>query len=373
MISFEHAAPTRIVFGSGSVDHVGIEAVPLGSRALIVCGRRAMRSSGVLDRVRSSLQERGVSSWVYDDVSTDPKSREVDDACEAARRYCVEVIIGLGGGSALDAAKAAGVAVTYESVCEIIGKTLPSTPGALPVVAIPTTTGSGAEVTRGAIITDVERAFKSGIRGPDIFPRVALVDPDLAQTMPAQVAAATAFDALTHAIEPYVARKANPLTDALCETALRLLGENVRSVATGCVGPNERAAMAFAALLGGLTVANASTCLPHRLQQAMGAAPHVSLSHGRGLAGLYRVWIDHAYPYAHTKFDRIAYLLGEDSIHDAIARILDELDLAKPLRAGGLVEEDIDACVAAVSGNVENDPIGQIGPNLMRTIYSEAL
>lgn len=213
---FELLAPTRIVFGRGTLVQVGGHARAHGTRALVVCGQSAMRRHGVLDRLLGSLRAAGVESVVHDDISADPKSDEVDLALATLRRRSCQVVVGLGGGSALDAAKALGVAADYESVREIIGVTLPPSPRAVPVLAVPTTAGSGAEVTRGAIVTDVVRHFKSGIRGDDVFPRVAIIDPSLVATMPPAVAAETGFDALTHAIETYVARKASPLTRILC-------------------------------------------------------------------------------------------------------------------------------------------------------------
>lgn len=371
--SFEHLTPTRIIFGSSSVDRAGDLAGQLGSHALLVCGQRAMRAYGVLDRVSMRLKAEGLMVTVYDGVSSDPRSDEVDEVVGISRERSCDVLVGLGGGSALDAAKAASVAMDCESVSEIVGKTLAPADSSLPVLAIPTTAGSGAEVTKGAIITDVERSFKSGIRGEDVFPRIAIIDPDLTATMPPEVAAETAFDALTHAIEPYVARKANPLSEVMSETATRLLGRQLPHVASGELDPEQRAALSFAALLGGLTVATASTCLPHRLQQAMGAVPNLNLSHGRGLAAVYRAWLEHAYPYAFTKFDHLGKLLGDEDIHTAIERIQTELDLTARLGDLDFGEAEIDSCMNGISGNVDNDPIDEIEPSLMRAIYDASL
>jgi len=370
---FEHLTPTQIIFGSGSVERAGDLAGQLGSRALIVCGRKAMRAHGILDRVSARLKAGGLTVTIYDGVSPDPKSDEVDEVTRIARERSCDVLIGLGGGSALDAAKAASVALDCESVGEIVGKTLAPSESSLPVLAIPTTAGSGAEVTKGAIVTDVDRSFKSGIRGNDVFPRIAIIDPDLTVTMPPEVAAETAFDALTHAIETYAARKANPLSEVMSETAIRLLGLGLPRVATGELHSEDRAALSFASLLGGLTVATASTCLPHRLQQAMGAVPTITLSHGRGLATVYRAWLAQAYPYASPKFDRIGQLLGDEDIHAAIERILAELELTASLGELGFGEVEIDACMDGISGNVDNDPINNIDSGLMRGVYDASM
>lgn len=366
--------PTRIVYGRGRLDELGALAAPLGSSALIVCGRTAMRRLGILERATRSLEEAGVEPHVHDDVSANPRSDEVDRAVELARREGCELVIGLGGGSALDAAKAAAVGVGHESVREIIGKTLPPSESALPVVAVPTTAGTGSEVSKGSIVIDVVRGFKSGIRGDDVFPKIALVDPELPATMPREVAVETGFDALTHAIESYVARKANPLTDVLAERSIGLLGRRLREVAAGSPNGDGRVwnDMCLAALIGGLNVATASTCLPHRLQQAMGSTMRVEAPHARGLAIVYPAWLRAAYPYASERFDRVAELLGGGSVHDAVGGLLDDTGMRASLRDVGYSRDELDEFIGNVSGNVENDPIDGVDEGVMRSIYEEA-
>lgn len=244
--------------------------------------------------------------------------------------------------------------------------------GRLPVITVPTTAGSGAEVTKGAIITDAKTHRKAGIRGPGVFPTVALIDPDLTATMPEAVAAETGFDALTHAVEGFVARQSSPLTDLLAQEAIRLLGANLHHVASGRPNAARRAAMSYAALLGGLVVANASTCLPHRLQQAMGAVGRVRLAHGRGLAALYPAWLERAYPHASERFDRVAELLGGADVGEAVDDLLDRLGLRMPLETAGFVHDDLATLVGAVEGNLENDPIDDVGDKVIRELYLEA-
>jgi alcohol dehydrogenase class IV len=332
-----------------------------------------MRRHGVLDRLLDSLRAADVRATVYDQVSPDPKSDEVDAALELATRDSCRSVIGLGGGSALDAAKAVAVAVGHESVRELIGQTLEPSSSSLPVIAIPTTAGSGAEVTKGSIITDSVRNFKSGIRGDDVFPAVALVDPELTETMPAPVAAETGFDALTHAIEGYVARRAGPISQVLSETAVTLIAANLRDAANGAVDPEVRDRMSLAAVYGGLNVATASTCLPHRLQQAMGSVTRVHVPHGRGLATLYPAWLRRAFPSAPDRFDRLAELLGASSIDEGVGELRESLGLDKSLGDWGYTSEDIGTFMDNVSGNVDNDPIDGIDRDLMRAIYEDSL
>jgi alcohol dehydrogenase len=192
--------------------------------------------------------------------------------------------------------------------------------------------------------------------------------------MPPEVAVETGFDALTHAIESYVARRANPLTDVLAERAIGLVGTRLRQVAGGDVNGDGRVwnDLCLAALIGGLNVATASTCLPHRLQQAMGSTMRVEAPHARGLAIVYPAWLRAAYPYASERFDRVAELLGGGSVHDAVGRLLDDTGMRATLRDYGYRREEIDEFVGNVSGNLENDPIDGIDAGLMRAIYEEA-
>jgi alcohol dehydrogenase class IV len=367
--------PTRIVYGRGRLGELGALARPFGTSALVVCGRHAMQRTGVLDRATSSLEAAGVRAHVHSDVSANPRSDEVDRAVELARREGCELVVGLGGGSAVDAAKAAAVGVGHESVREIIGTTLEPSDAALPVVAVPTTAGTGSEVSKGSIVIDVVREFKSGIRGDDVFPKVALVDPELPATMPHEVAVETGFDALTHAIESYVARRANPLTDVLAERSIGILGRRLRELAAGGRNGDGRVFddLCLAALIGGLNVATASTCLPHRLQQAMGSTMRVEAPHARGLAIVYPAWLRAAYPYASERFDRVAELLdGGGDVHEAVGSLLDDTGMRARLRDYGYRREEIDDFVGNVSGNVENDPIDGADERLMRAIYEEA-
>ncbi|HWT91881.1 MAG TPA: iron-containing alcohol dehydrogenase, partial [Solirubrobacteraceae bacterium] len=258
-------------------------------------------------------------------------------------------------------------------VAPLIGGAAPDPATALPVIAVPTTAGSGAEVTRGAIVTDVVRHAKEGVRGDAVFPRVAVIDPELTATLPPAVAAETAFDALTHVVEGYVARKASPLTRALSEEALRILAAHLPELAAGTATARTRERLAFAALLGGLNVANASTCLPHRLQQAMGAVPRVTLAHARGLAALYPAWLELATPHAPDAFARVGAALGDGDARAAIARHREALGLTATLADAGFRTEDLGVLVGAVAGNVANDPTPEVTRETIRELYRASL
>ncbi|MFF7591311.1 iron-containing alcohol dehydrogenase [Kitasatospora purpeofusca] len=365
--------PTRVVLGRGVLDRLGPLAAPLGGHALLVCGRTAMRRTGILDRALGSLTAAGLAVTVFDRISANPRSDEIDEALALARASGCDLVVGLGGGSAIDAAKAVAVAGDADTVRELIGRTLPRSAGALPVVAVPTTAGSGSEVTQGAIVTDVVRGFKSGIRGEDVAPRIALVDPDLTDRLPAAVALESGFDALAHAVEGAVAKRATARSRAYSHRALALLRDHLPGLARGAATPEAREAMALAALLGGVNVTTVSTCLPHRLQQAMGAVAGNPLSHGRGLALLYPAWLRSARPFADEAFDAIGDTLGHRDAATAVDALLVSTGLGTSLTEQGYTERDIDTFVAGLSGNLENDPHPEVDTGLVRSLYRASL
>ncbi|MDX8050895.1 iron-containing alcohol dehydrogenase [Lentzea sp. BCCO 10_0798] len=365
--------PTTVVFGAGRFAELGGHAARYGGRVLLVCGRSAARQYGLLLAATAELERAGLVVTVSDNISAEPLASEVDAAVEAAARARCDVVVALGGGSAIDAGKAVAVGLRAGAVGPLVGTTLAATGGAVPVIAVPTIAGSGAEVTKGAIITDDARSLKSGIRGEDLFPRVAIIDPDLTSTVPAAVAVASGFDALTHAVEGYVARKANPITRSLAEQALEVLGRCLPRLAAGANDPALREELALASLLGGINVANASTCLPHRLQQAMGSVPRVAISHGRGLAAVYPAWLRRAEPHAGDAFATVGRVLGAGDAVTAVGRLLRSTGVGASLRSHGFRATDVGTLVGGVTGNTGNDPIPGIDDDLIRSLFEESL
>lgn len=373
MQQFHLKVPTEIHFGRGALDYLGAQARRYGDVALLISGRDAMRRTGTLRRSVDLLAAAGVRSVLFTGVSPNPRSDEVDRALRVAEQNSCRVVVGLGGGSVLDTAKAVGVAAGRETVRDLIAGDLPGDLTPLPVIAVPTTAGSGAEVTKGAIVTDTVRGLKAGIRGEPLFPRVALLDPVLMETTPLEVTVDAGFDALAHAVEGYVARASGPLNDLLCERALELVVNHLPLIASGAGTAEDWDGMAFASLLGGLSVATASTCLPHRLQQAMGGVSRVSSSHGRGVAMLYSPWLRRAQQHAPARFGALAAVMGESDVVEATERLRNRLRLVGGLQSMGYTESDIPTFVASVVGNLSNDPTEGVNEQLLAEIYLEAM
>lgn len=370
---FDFHVPTRVIFGRGRLDELGPHARAWGTRGLIVCGRSAMRTSGVLARVQAILAAADVKTDVCDRISANPRSDHVDAAVRQARRFGARVVVGLGGGSALDAAKAVAVGMGHESVADLVGRTLEPSSESLPIIAVPTTAGSGAEVTKGAIVTDVVRDFKSGIRGDDLFPKVAVVDPSLTDTLPHRIALDSGFDSIAHAVEGFLANRSGDMNKALSERAVELLVPALRRLAAGDTGTEVRDSMAFGALLGGFNVATASTCLPHRMQQAIGTAEHLGPSHGSGLAMLYPAWLESVEHVAGDKTTAVARLIGETDLPHAVQSLLQDIGLAQRLSDYGYSANDVHGFTGRVSGSLDNDPHPEITADLITRIYTSSL
>ncbi|MBU6383703.1 MAG: iron-containing alcohol dehydrogenase [Verrucomicrobia bacterium] len=328
----------------------------LGSKAILICGRSAAQETGSLSKVLELLRASSIEVAIYDQIISNPSSDRIDEAIALAKRHHSEFVIGLGGGSALDAAKAVALLPTG-SIRDLIGKTLPSSNYALPLIAIPTLFGSGSEVTKSAIIRDPILRFKSGIRGEVLFPKIALVDSELICSVPMQILRESMFDALTHAIETLVSRKNNPISQMISEKALELISGLLPKLIIGERSPAIDDALGLVSLLGGINVANCGTCFPHRLEQAMASLYRTPVSHGQGLAIVYKSWLLHAYPYAKDRFDRISNFFPGKNIHQAIGEIIGQLSLNCGLKDVGFNQNDIPQIIGNISGATTNDPI----------------
>lgn len=369
---FEHFLPTRIIFGAGRIAEIGNEARAFGRVAVMVFGNSASRN-GVLDHVRAFLNQVGVATVLAPTVGADPEASQVDAIISAVRQSEAALIVAIGGGSVMDAAKAAGAAIAYEGgVASLVGRTLERNNRALPVVVIPTTAGTGAEVTRGAIIIDAARGLKSGIRGDDIQPRIAICDSDLLATMPPMVAADTIFDAFAHLVETAVVQKATPISQALSRAGLQRL-HNITQRDVDLSDSSVRDGLAFAALIGGINIATAGSGLPHRIQQAMGSVRDVHCAHGRALSLIYSAWLPRAKNAAPERFRLVAELLGIGDLEAAFEQLRERLGLPEGLRTVGYHEQHLPTILQNLTGNIENDPIPNINKETIVDIIMGAL
>lgn len=273
---FEFATANRIIFGGGSISHAGQIAGECGRRALVVTGRDATRAKRLLTVLGDAVVEQ-----VLFGVDGEPDLDVVRRGIALAKREGCDLVIGFGGGSALDTAKGIAALLTNEGdlldYLEIIGGGKPLPRPSAPFIAIPTTAGTGSEVTRNAVFASPEHRLKVSLRSPFMLAKVALVDPELTWDLPPALTASTGMDALTQLIEPYVCTRANPISDDLCADGILRVATSFRTAFENGRDATARENMALASVFGGLALTNAGLGAVHGLAGVIGGmfpAPH---------------------------------------------------------------------------------------------------
>jgi alcohol dehydrogenase class IV len=301
--------PSSLIFGVGAAETVAEKAKELGKSKVLIITDKGVVGAGLLEKVLTPLEKAGVQAHIFDQIEPNPRDHTVLKALEFAKKKKSELIIGLGGGSAIDAAKAVGALLTNPGPLQdyLRGTALKNPPP--PLIAIPTTSGTGSEVTRFSVVTDTERSFKAGIASPLLIPKIAIVDPALMESMPPSLAAATGMDALTHAVEAFVSVNSQPFSDALALHAIRLIGTFLRpSVANGS-NQEARSQMAMASTLAGVAFSNAGVGLVHAMAHPLGG--RFDVPHGVANAILLSSVIRFNLIARLGKFGQVAQALGE--------------------------------------------------------------
>ncbi|MES2367327.1 MAG: iron-containing alcohol dehydrogenase [Pseudomonadota bacterium] len=276
MNAFNISRLPRIIFGPGTIQQLPELVARYGKQALLVTGRNAVRDSNAWSELISGLETLGVA-WVSVTVETEPSPQLVDDTVARFKDHSIDVVIGIGGGSALDAAKAiAGLLRRGNSVMDHLEGVGPELPYLGPItsfIAVPTTAGTGSEATKNAVLSlHGEHGFKKSFRDESLIAEYAVVDPDLLASCPAPIIAANGMDALTQLLESFVSTKANPFTDALALDGLRTTRDSLLVwYRQGAVAADARLGMAYAALLSGITLAQVGLGSVHGLAAPLGA------------------------------------------------------------------------------------------------------
>ena len=367
--TYQFKAPSVIVNGPGAAKEVGFFAKGIGKKALIVTDSN-LEKFGLLNDVKNSLGAAGISFAIYNKVITEPTMDYTDEGLKIYQEAQADFLVAVGGGSPIDAAKAiAALANNPGKMSDFAGPNKIPRPGA-PLIAIPTTAGTGSEVTQFTIITDTTRDVKMLIASPHIIPRVALVDPLMTLKMPQGITAATGLDALTHAIEAYISAKAQPITDTLALQAIRVIAGNLRQAWSNGDNIEARTNVLIGALQAGMAFSNSSVALVHGMARPIGAYFHVP--HGVSNAALLPMVIEFSIPGNPKRYAEIAGAMGELteglSILDAAYLAADaaerlNMDLKVPtLRELGVEEKKFNAVVekmaadAIASGSPGNNP-----------------
>ncbi len=341
-------APRKTLFGYGAVDKISEEAKLLGGQRVLIVTDSTVEKIGLVDKVRKPLLDSGFETDTWNGVEPEPTLRVADMLTGVARAKDYDLIIGVGGGSSLDMAKVAslmnknpGELANYLSGSQLQRK-------GLPLIAVPTTSGTGSEATATLVVTHQD--MKMGFTHPYGMPDIAIVDPELTISLPQKVTANTGLDALSHAIEAYMSIRANVYADAYCLQSMELIAENLRLAF--CQGNNREArySMSMASMLGGLSIANSSVCGVHAM--AYGFAVMKQLPHGFSCAMALPYIMKYNALAIPERIADVAQVLGEDTGElnsreaaeiavEAVFRLNEDLGIPRSLGELGVPKEDV--------------------------------
>jgi alcohol dehydrogenase class IV len=300
----------RIYFQPGSIKKLGEEVKTLRGRKVLLVTDKGVRNSGVLTKAIESLEKEGLSYVVFDEVEPNPSLETAQKGYALLKEKGCDILAAVGGGSPMDTAKAIGIQATnpepllkYEGSNKVVNP-LP------PLIAVPTTAGTGSEVTGASVITDRTRKYKTPIRSPFLIPRLALLDPEVLATLPPLVLASTGMDALTHAYETFVSTLTNPISQALAYDSMRLIGKYLRALYANPDNREAQGHMMLASTMAGMAFFNGRLGMVHALAHPLGGV--FDTPHGMANAILLPHCMDFSRMAAPGLFARIAEALGKD-------------------------------------------------------------
>jgi len=303
--------PRKICFGVGALDTLGDEATKLAAKRALIVTDPGVYQAGLTDPVKEQLSKARLSVDIFAEAEPEPTFPRLNAAAEQLRKESYDLLVGVGGGSSMDTAKGLSVLLAHGGKGQDYGG-IDKVPGpGIPIFTIPTTAGTGSEVTNIAIFTDVDKGVKIGIVSPYLLARLALVDPTLTYRCPPKVTAASGIDALIHAIECYTGNKANTFTDALALEAMRVIVGNLRTVVENGSDKEARNHMAEGALLAGIAFGNSGVAAVHALAYPLGSRFHVPHGVANGLLLPYVMECNLSVNL--PKYATIAKMLGADT------------------------------------------------------------
>jgi len=354
MKNFNYHQPTKILFGTGRVKELGDVVKEFGNKCLLVTTPAVPATESQFNKVKQILTDAGIEYAHFDGVIPNPTTATSEAGSKMAKEIGADVVIGLGGGSSMDAAKAIAVEASHDgSAWDYLFYKKEPTDKTLPVIAISTTSGTGSQVTQVSVITNPEERDKSALYHPQCFPRVCIVDPELMLTVPKQVTAHTGFDAFCHAFESTINPGTGAYVDLLAWEAISIVVGTLPSLLNDLQNIELREKMAWADTLAGLCIASAGVTLPHGMGMAVGGMyPHVA--HGESLAILYPACTKFTWADAQAQYGKMAEILNpslkgsslskmaEASVEE-IVKFLEKNGLYKKLKDVNMPEEEIPA------------------------------
>ena len=360
MDDYRYHMPTEVHFAPGAIGRLGSEAARFGQRAFVVTGRHSARESGALDAARRSLKEASLEAIIFDRVEENPSDRTVAEGARMARQENCDVVVALGGGSPMDAAKGIAILLVMDGeLARYYGGGKVGRP-VMPVVAVPTTAGTGSEVTPYAVFVDSGKNLKCSVASPYIFPRSALLDPRLTLSMPPEITANTGIDALTHALEGFTSVKAQPISDRLALEAVSLINEYLPAAVVRGDELEPRSRLLHASMLAGMVIAQTGTTLIH----GMGYAPttHYGIAHGLANGVLMDQVVTFNSEQDPERYAALASALGREADPAAAPReaaeglraLRQRVGMPGRLRDLGVREEDLEVFARQTMGHSRN-------------------
>jgi alcohol dehydrogenase class IV len=341
--------PKKVIFGIGSIEKIGEEARSTGSKKALIVIDPVVAKTGVAEKISKIVEKQGVEVDIFDKVEPEPKVEKIHESTKIVREKRFDLVIGIGGGSSLDVAKATSVMATNPGQVEDYFGAFKITKHRLNLILSPTTAGTGSEATSNYVLSDSRG--KQLTFSPEIFPDTTLVDPTLTMTMPPKVTANTGFDALAHAVESMLSVDSNEITEALNLKAIRLIGKYLRIAYYQGQNMEARRGMSLAALSTALAFANTGLVVGHGAAMQLGAKFHIP--HGEGCALALPYAMDYNLPVAAEKLACIASALGvdvvglaeEDAARKGIRRVkalVEELGVRSTLKQFGVQKTELE-------------------------------
>ncbi|MFW2487015.1 iron-containing alcohol dehydrogenase [Clostridium chromiireducens] len=358
---FNYNLPINLLFGRGRSNEIGSEVAKYGKKALIVTGRGSTKKSGLLDKTINLLTEAKVEYEVFDKVEQNPLTTTVYEGVDIIKETGCDVVLGLGGGSIMDAAKS--IAFSAKNPGDISEYIFGIKQGgeALPIVLVPTTCGTGSEGNCFSVLTNPETKDKKSLRTNVIIAKASIIDPELMTTMPKSILASVGFDALAHNMEAYVSKIGQPLTSMQSFYGIKLLSENLIKVYNDPTNLEAWENVSLASTLGGMVIGVAGVTAPHGLEHP--ASGLHDIVHGKGLAALTPIIVEESWQSDIEKYSDISKLLGGTDAKDcadAIRSFLEKIDLKVTLGELGVKENDInwmaENCMKVSKPSIANHP-----------------
>lgn len=320
-MQFKFNIGTNILFGRNCIKDNSSVFGSFGRNAVIVTGKSSGEKSGALEDVIEVLKKEEINYTVFDSISNNPSLENVKEAGEAAKRFNADFIIGIGGGSPLDASKAVAVlAVNDIEPVELFRNEFRNKP--LPVIAVPTTAGTGSEVTPYSILTRRDMQTKMSFGNPDTFPKAAFIDAAYTESMSYETTVSTAIDALSHAMEGYLSKRSMPVSDILAVEAIRIFGECIGKLLNNTIDNETRDKLIYMSMLGGMVISHTGTTIIHGLGYSL--TYFKDIPHGKANGYLMREYIKYNYETVRDKTDNVLRLLNTRSIEE-FGEIIDKL------------------------------------------------